>query len=65
MWEKSVLDIRGSEEIQIQQCQMNYLGQGYFNFLSFSFTKSKVVYQSLFHFHWLYLLNPLGYNKDL
>lgn len=31
--EKSILEIRGSEEIEVQQCHMNYLGQSYFKFL--------------------------------
>lgn len=41
MWEMSVLEVRGSEAIQVQQCQMNYLGQGYFIFLYLSLTKIK------------------------
>ena len=41
MWKRSVLEVRGSRAIQVQQCQMDYLGQGYFIFLYLSLTKSK------------------------
>lgn len=51
-------------EMQVQQCQLNCLGLGYFIFLYCSLTKHKLGYQCLLCLYSLYLLDPLGYNKD-